>query len=146
MLKRSLIMEDLSWKPPSWRLPLDEVDGIEVFRVKDSISQNDWPTFFWNFVRDRTRADPEESKALVSMIRDLEVGEPARCHHPPYGIAGYSGDRVVFTSTFCFECANAYIHTIDGKELRAFRLDTPAALNLKETLDSHFKVKRRPAI
>ena len=130
------------WKPPSWSLDLDQISVIEAFRVPDKsiISDEGWPDSFWSNVQERTTANEKESKALLNLFRGLEVSEPARCHMPPFGLAGYLPDGTLsFTVTLCFECSNAYVYTVDGKQLRAFDISTTHAKNLLKTLKDHFK-------
>ena len=131
------------WRPPSWELPLDEIDTIEAYRIpsKSVIAEIEWPEHFWKHVADREVASPAESSALLSLFKRLQVSEPARCHIPPYGIAGYANNVLIFTSTLCFECSNAYVYTEKGKELRAFDVNSTSAKNLLQTLAEHFKIK-----
>ena len=130
-----------SWKPPAWNLPLEEVSLMEAFKVpqKSPISEFEWPEMFWKSVQERTMATEEGSKALLALFRELEVAEPARCHLPPFGLGAYcKRGTLLFTTTLCFECGNAFVYTKDGLEQRAMDVSTTSAKNLLETLKYHF--------
>lgn len=59
---------------------------------------------------------------------------------PPWGLAFYAGDELLFTVTLCFECSNAYVYNSRDKDLRAFDLDCPSAAGLRALLEHHLPI------
>ncbi len=53
---------------------------------------------------------------------------------PPWGLAFYERGALLFTVTLCYVCANAYVYTDQGKELRAFDPEGPNAADLRQML------------
>jgi hypothetical protein len=78
-----------------------------------------------------------EAQRVLDLFRGLEPGESARCHMPPWGLALYEQDVLLFTATLCYVCSNAYIYTRKGKDLRAFDPAGPNAVALRQVLRQH---------
>jgi hypothetical protein len=55
----------------------------------------------------------EESKKLVPVLRDNVAVERndggAFCHYPIHGVRLWAGKKLIFESSFCWECANFYV-------------------------------------
>lgn len=110
------------WKAPAYEVPIDKAVRVELLRLhnRDIISENGWPESFWNYVQGCKSLDGDEAQHIIQLFQKLSPGESARCHMPPWGLAFYDETELLFTTTFCFECSNTYVYTVQGKNLRAF--------------------------
>lgn len=110
------------WKVPAWEVPLDQADRVELLKLHNRtiISESGWPESFWNCIQERRSLDGDEAQCIIQLFQGLSPGEPARCHMPPWGLAFFDKEKLLFTATLCFECSNAYVYTNFGKDLRAF--------------------------
>ena len=113
------------WKVPVWETPIDQAVRVDLFRLPNQgiISENGWPETFWQHIQDCRSLDEEESQHIIQLFQELAPGTSDRCHMPPWGLAFYDNERLLFTTTLCFKCSNAYVYTALGKELRAFDVD-----------------------
>jgi len=120
------------WKAPAWQIPVRQADRVAMFRVpdRDILSEEGWPESFWSRVETPIVLTGHAAAEVVQRFSDLESGESARCHIPPWGLAMYDGAVLLFTVTLCFECFNAYVYTAQGKELRAFDISEENAVAL----------------
>jgi hypothetical protein len=124
------------WKVPAWEVRVDKANQVELFKIpnRNIISEEDWPESFWVHIRDRHLVDGQEGQHVIRLFQDLGPGEPARCHMPPWGLAFYYNAELLFTTTLCFECSNAYVYTASGKNLRAFDVSDSHAIELLDWL------------
>jgi hypothetical protein len=127
------------WKPPAWDTPIDRADGVELFGVPERtiIDGHGWPATFWREVDGRIRLAVDEARHVIQLFRDLAVGEAARCHLPPWGLAMFAGGELLFTATLCYQCDNAYVYTPSGRNLRAFASTRATATALRAVLEKH---------
>lgn len=131
------------WKTPAWQTPVSRADRLELLCVpgQEVVSESGWPDTFWPQVSERHLLLGTEAERVIRLFRDLEPGNSARCHMPPWGLAFYEGDVLLFTVTVCYRCSNAYVYTAQGKELRAFDPAGPNAANLREVLTNHLPLR-----
>ncbi|WP_055076618.1 hypothetical protein [Pseudanabaena sp. 'Roaring Creek'] len=110
------------WKVPAWEVPIDKAVRVDLFRLDGQtiIPEDGWTESFCNDVRDRRSFDGKEAQNIVRLFKGLSLGESARCHMPPWGLAFYDREGLLFTTTLCFECSNAYVYSEFGRNLRAF--------------------------
>lgn len=129
----------MGWKTPAWETPVGKVDQVELLCLPDRtiVSEEGWPETFWHHVSDRHLLLGAEAQRVIRFFRELELGVPARCHLPPWGLAFYERDTLLFTATLCYACDNAYIYTAQGKDLRAFDPAEPNAAKLRDVLKQH---------
>lgn len=126
------------WKTPAWGAPVDRVNRVELLELfEDILPEDGWPERFWRYVHERRLLVGAEAEHVVRLFRELEPGESARCHMPPWGLALYEDDDLLMTVTLCFRCHNAYVYTAAGKDLRAFDSTAPKATALRELLKRH---------
>jgi hypothetical protein len=127
------------WQTPAWKTPVDRADRVELFSLpeRDIVPPNGWPHAFWRHVGERILLNEADSQRVIHLFRELEPGESARCHEPPWGLALYAGEALLFTVTLCYMCSNAYVYTGDGKDLRAFNPGGPNAAALRQALEQH---------
>ena len=132
------------WQAPPWQLPLERATLSEIFRVpgRSPIEADVWPDDIWPHVCDCQRLDGAASTDLLNAFADLPVSDPARCHMPPWGLAAYADNELLFTATLCFECDNAVVDTPAGSALRAFDSASPAAQRLRSLLQSRLPLDR----
>jgi hypothetical protein len=125
------------WQTPAWNTPLDRADRVEVFYLpaRNIVPDEGWPTTFWRHVGERVVLHESDAQQLIGYFRDLEEGLSARCHMPPWGVAFYAGDELLFTVTLCFECTNAYVYNSHERNLRAFDVAGSNAVNLRAMLE-----------
>ncbi|MCA2701765.1 MAG: hypothetical protein IM500_15445 [Microcystis sp. M179S2] len=127
-----------NWNTPAWETPIGKADGVELFCLPGSIvPEEGWPDTFWRHVSERHLLLGVKAQRVIRLFRELEPGESARCHFPPWGLAFYEWDTLLFAATLCYECNNAYIYTAQGKELRAFDPAGPNAARLRDVLKQH---------
>ncbi|NRA37211.1 MAG: hypothetical protein HRU15_03665 [Planctomycetes bacterium] len=131
------------WKCPSYELAIESIDRVSVFKVKDNtvISEEGWPNHFWNEVSAVTDLGIDKSRKLIECFGKIEVGEPARCHIPPWGFAAYSDGELLFTTTICYKCDNVYIYTGEGKTLRAFNSSSKESKELYKYISKYLRFK-----
>ena len=136
-------MEWEGWKTPSWQTPIERADRVELFSLpeRDIIAEQGWPETFWDHVGERAVMAEVEARQVVQLFEQLEPGESARCHMPPWGIAMYAGDELLFTVTLCFQCTNAYVYDAKGRKLRAFEGQGMKARALRRVLEAHLPLK-----
>jgi hypothetical protein len=117
-------MSESFWKIPAWQVPIDEAIQVELLRLHNQgiIPENGWPESFWNYIQDRRLLSGNEAQHIIQLFQGLSPGESARCHNPPWGLAFYDKEKLLFTTTLCFECSNAYVYTELGSDLRAFNV------------------------
>jgi hypothetical protein len=129
----------MDWETPAWQTPLDRVDQVELFCLphRDIIPEADWPDAFERHLSDRQLLREPEGRQVINLFRELEPGESARCHLPPWGIAFYEGDTLLFSTTLCYVCNNAYLYRTQGKVLRAFDSAGSNAVELRSILRQH---------
>lgn len=132
----------MDWKTPAWKMPVGMADRVELFCLPDRsiVSEEGWPDAFWQHVSERLLVFGDEAQRVICLFRDLEPGVSARCHIPPWGLAFYEQDTLLFTATLCYLCDNAYIYTAQGKELRAFDPAGPNATQLRDVLKQHLSL------
>lgn len=130
------------WHTPAWQTPIDKADRVELLCLpkKEIITELDWPEAFWQNVSQRYFLPELEAQRVIGLFRDLAVGEPARCHMPPWGLALYEHETLLFTVTLCYLCHNAYVYTARGKDLRAFDPVHPSAVALRQLLQRYLLV------
>lgn len=131
------------WQTPAWETAIDRVDRVELFCLPDQsiVPAEGWPDVFWRHVSKRHLLSGTENQRVIRLFRELEPGEPARCHMPPWGLALYEQDALLFTATLCYRCSNAYIYTGPGKVLRAFDPTGPNAADLRQVLQQHLPLR-----
>lgn len=131
-------MEEL-WHTPAWQTPVDEADRVELFSLPERqiVPPEGWPDSFWPHLGARTLLTEAEARQVIHLFRELEPGNSARCHIPPWGLALYAGDTLLFTVTLCYQCHNAYVYTGHGKDLRAFSPGGANAAALRRVLEQH---------
>lgn len=137
-------MQAVEWKTPAWQIPLDRADRVEVLRLSDEniVTERGWPDVFWSQVSERSVLPQNEAERAIRLFQGLELGEPARCHMPRWGLALYEGDVLLFTVTFCYRCSNAYVYTAQGKDLRAFDPAGPNAVELRGVFQQHLPLRK----
>lgn len=128
------------YKIPAWNLPIEEADRVELLCLPecDIISDANWPEEFFEFVAERHMLTGTEAQQVIQDFSNLAPAEPARCHTPPWGLAFYAGDTLLFTVTLCYECWNAYVYAGQEKMLRAFATFSPAGQSLAAILNKYF--------
>lgn len=131
------------WETSVWQTLFDGADRVDLLCLpnQDIVSEEGWPDTFWQHISERHMLLGEGAQRLVSLFRELEPSTPARCHMPPWGLAFYEGDALLFTTTLCFRCNNAYIYTSQGKELRAFDPNCSSAVDLRNVLKQHLPLQ-----
>ncbi len=131
------------WRSPSEGLDLENIEKIEVFRVGERkiIQEQGWPSSFWSQASDVIAVDKSDVSLILKLFKQLKVDEPARCHMPPWGIAFYSGVKLLYTVTICFECSNSYIYSGAGKNLTAFNTADESAVELLNYLKLNLPLK-----
>lgn len=131
----------MNWqsKTPAWETPVDSADRVELFSLPDRtiVPPEGWPHTFWRHVGERLLLTEADAQRVVHLFRELEPSASARCHMPPWGLALYAGDALLFTVTLCYMCSNAYVYTGQGKDLRAFNPVGPNAVGLRRVLEQH---------
>lgn len=128
------------WKTPAQQMAIRKgVDRVELLSLpsRKILSEVGWPETFWPHVGDRHLLVGRESERAIRLFQELEPGDPARCHTPPWGLAFYEHQTLLFTVTLCYRCSNAYVYTNRGRELTAFDPDGPCAIDLREILTAH---------
>jgi hypothetical protein len=133
------------WQAPAYQVPAHEVPIDKAVRVellkllsRGILSGDGWPESFWNGIQDRKLFDGDEAQHIIQLFQNLTPGEPARCHMPPWGLAFYDKSELLFTTTLCFECSNAYVYTAHGTDLRAFDVSETHAEDLLAFLKQEF--------
>jgi hypothetical protein len=56
---------------------------------------------------------------------------------PPWGLALYEQEALLFTTTLCYRCSNAYIYMNESRVLRGFDPDGPNAAELRQVLQQY---------
>ena len=131
------------WKTPAWETPIDRADRVELFCLpdRDIASGVGWPDAFWRHVSERHFLLGVEAQRVINLFRELEPGESARCHIPPWGLAFYEQETLLFTATLCYACNNAYVYTAQGMNLRAFDPFGPNAAELRGILKQNLPLQ-----
>jgi hypothetical protein len=126
------------WKTPAWQTPIERADRVELLELPGGVIPHDgWPESFWAKVRERRLLVGSDADRVIRLFRELAPGEPARCHTPPWGLAFYEGEALLFTVSLCFACSNAYIYDAAGWDLRAFKVAARGAKSLRAALKQH---------
>ena len=127
-----------TWHPPAWETPVHRADRVELLELAGEIIAHDgWPESFWANVGERRLLVSLHAERVIRLFGELEPGEPARCHFPPWGLAFYEGEALLFTASLCFACSNAYVYDSAGMHLRAFNVASRNAKSLLEILKQH---------
>lgn len=137
-------MEWEGWQTPAWETPIDRADRVELLSLSERkiVPPDGWPDAFFRHVDRRVLLTGAEAQPIIQRFRDLDPGESARCHMPPWGLALYAGDALLFTVTLCYACDNAYVYTGSGKDLRAFDTQGQNAVALRRALEQHLPLSR----
>ncbi len=124
-------------KVPAWDTAIQQAARVEFVKLRQRciIPEQGWPDSFWSAVQVRKSFDGEAAQQIIQLFQSLTPGESARCHIPPWGLAFYDSTQLLFTTTLCFECSNAYLYTDLGKELRAFNTSETHAQQLLSLLN-----------
>lgn len=132
----------IEWQTPAWQMSVEKADRVELFCLpdKDIVPETGWPDMFWHHVSERHFLSGIEAQRVLRLFRELEPGRSARCHMPPWGLALYAQETLLFTVTLCYRCSNAYVYTAQGKDLRAFNPSGPNAANLYQVLQEHLPI------
>jgi len=132
----------IEWQTPAWQTPVERADRVELFCIPDKcmISEVGWPDMFWDHVSERHLLSGSAAARVIRLFRGLESGASARCHMPPWGLALYEQESLLFTVTLCYLCRNAYVYTDQGKELRAFNPARPNAADLYQVLQQYLPI------
>ncbi len=127
------------WQTPAWQTPIDKADRVELLCLpgQSIVPPEDWPDAFWCHVSARHLLSGAESQRVIRLFRELEPSQSARCHMPPWGLALYEQDALLFTATLCYRCSNAYIYMDQSMELRAFDPDGPNSAELRQVLQQY---------
>jgi hypothetical protein len=130
------------WHTPAEGLPVEKANRVELLSlVKPTRApEHGWPESFWPHVARRIEAPSDDTLRVIAAFRDLEPGESARCHDPPWGLAFYRDESLLFSVTLCFACSNAYVYSADGVDLRAFELHGANAKLLRGILERSLKI------
>ena len=62
---------------------------------------------------------------------------------PPWGLAFYQEDLLLIITTLCFSCSNAYVHSSNGTDLRAFDLRGANVMLLRSILERYLNLTER---
>jgi hypothetical protein len=118
---------------------VDRADRVELFSLPDRqiVPAEGWPDAFWRHVGERLLLNEADAQRVIHLFRELELGHPARCHIPAWGLALYAGDALLFTVTLCYKCSNANVYTHGGEDLRALDPGGPNAAELRRVLEQH---------
>ena len=129
----------MEWQTPAWQTPIDRADRVELLCLpsRSIVPPEGWPDTFWSHVSARHILSGAESQRVIRLFRELEPSESARCHMPPWGLALYEQDALLFTGTLCYRCSNAYIYVDQSTELRAFDPDGPNSVDLRQVLQQY---------
>jgi hypothetical protein len=127
------------WQTPAWQTPVDRADRVELLRLpnRSIVPAEGLPDAFWHHVSERHLLSGAEGQRVIRLFRELEPGEPALCHMPPWGLALYEQDALLFTATLCYRCSNAYIYLDQGTVLRAFDPEGPNSADLRRVLQQY---------
>lgn len=128
-----------AWLTPAWRTPIERVDRVDLLLITDRqlVPWEGWPATFWNYVSKQHSLVGVEAQEVVELFRTLEPGSSGRCHDPPWGIAFYERDALLFAATFCYRCDNVYIYTDKGNGDRGFNRRSPSAVSLRQVFTRH---------
>lgn len=123
------------WKPPAWQTTIDRADRVELLELASKIiSEVGWPESFWAHVGERRLLVGSDAERVIRLFAELKPGDSARCHMPPWGLAFYEGEALLFTVSLCFRCSNAYVYDANGMHLRAFKVAARGAKSLLAVL------------
>jgi hypothetical protein len=126
------------WKTPAWQTPIERANRVELLELRREIIAHDgWPETFWAEVGERRLLVGPGADRIIRMFSELQPGESARCHLPPWGLAFYEGEALLFTVSLCFVCSNAYVYDAAGSNLRAFNAAARGAKSLLANLKQH---------
>ena len=126
------------WKTPAWQTPIERADRVELLELpREIIAHDGWPESFWANVGERGLLVGPDADRVIRLFRELEPGESARCHMPPWGLALYEGEALLFTVSLCFMCSNVYVYDAAGMDLRAFNVAARGAKSLLAVLKQH---------
>lgn len=135
------------WPPkaPSWRLELDGVDGVAIYRIPDpegtEVGAAGWPETFWEQVEPAERLEADDADQLLTWFRALRPVEWALCHDPPWGLALYASEELRYTVTLCFECCNAEVFDPRGKAMRGMDTQQSSAAALLRFLKARLPLR-----
>ncbi len=126
----------MEWQTPAWQTPVDRADRVELLCLphQSIVPAEGWPDTFWRHVSTRHLLSGAEAQRVIRLFRELEPDKPARCHLPPWGLALYEQDALLFTVSLCYQCSNAYIYMGQDKVLRAFDPEGPNSADLRQVL------------
>jgi hypothetical protein len=126
------------WKTPAWQTPIERADRVELLELAGGIIPHaGWPESFWTNVGERRLLVGSDAERVIRLFGELRPGQSARCHMPPWGLAFYEGEALLFTVSLCFECSNTYIYDSAEKNLRAFNVASRNAKSLRAVLKQH---------
>jgi hypothetical protein len=130
---------EFEWETPASQTPVERADRVELFSLpkRDIVPEQGWPDSFWKHVGERATLNGAEAREVIQLFQELEPAESARCHMPPWGLAMYAGDELLFTVTLCYQCYNAYLYSTAGRDLRAFDSQGVKGLALRRVLEKH---------
>ena len=137
---------DNFWKVPSWEVPVDKSDKVEIFYLPNRaiISEAGWPESFWAQTEKRISLTEKVAQQVINLFSNLEAGRSARCHETPWGIAFAKDHKLICTVTLCFECSNAYVYTEEKRKLRAFNTSHTNSKLLLALLEEQLPLKEIP--
>lgn len=132
------------WQTPAWQTPVDRADRVELLSLPERtiVPWEGWPDAFFRHVDRRVLLTGPEAQRIIQQFRDLEPGESARCHMPPWGLALYAGDTLLLTVTLCYACDSAHVYADSGQDLRAFDTQGQSAVALRRALEHHLPLSR----
>jgi len=130
------------WHTPAWQTPIDKADRVALFYLPGQtiVPEQGWPDMFWQHVGERHFLSGPEAQHVIELFQGLELGQSARCHIPPWGLALYKQEVLLFTVTLCYRCSNAYVYTDQGMDLRAFNPVSPNAISLRKVLQQYLPI------
>ncbi len=130
------------WQTPAWQTPVSSADRVELVSLPQQkiLAEEDWPDIFRSHVSERRMIAGDDAQQVIGLFTELEPGDPARCHMPPWGLAFYKNDIVLVAVTICYRCSNAYVYLGFGRDLRAFDSVGPNAVKLRYLLEQHLQM------
>jgi hypothetical protein len=87
---------------------LSSIDAVEIVDLK-SVDPDRASDYMKEAVAaPQIRVTDELAQQIASLWRKLPLGEPARCHIPPYGLRFYNGGDLLLQASICWQCNNIF--------------------------------------
>ncbi len=122
-------------KPSTFKVPsLKNIDRVELLNIKTEKGSVITAIIATKLL------EGKDAVKVVELWRKQKISPytSSACHHPPYAIKFYSGNKVIVYASICWDCHDISFIIPESQQWSEFEVDTPDAQDLRKVFEQAF--------